>query len=59
MAMQLALRDRPHSLRRIADRLIDAAEAGDLPSMRELADRLDGRPMQVIDHVVITETSAE
>jgi hypothetical protein len=47
--LQIALRDRPHSLRRIADRLIDAADAGDLASMRELVDRLDGRPLQSID----------
>jgi hypothetical protein len=34
--MQLAIRDRPHSLRLIADGLFDAAEAGDLPSMHFL-----------------------
>jgi hypothetical protein len=31
------------SVRRIANRLIDAAEAGDLPSIRELIDCLDGK----------------
>src|SRR5262249_42133519 len=49
VALQMALRGRPHSLRRTADRLIDAAEAGDLPSRRELVDRLDGSPVQMID----------
>ena len=48
-ALQMALRERPHSLRRIADSLINKAEAGDLQSIRELVDRLDGRPPQAID----------
>jgi hypothetical protein len=56
-ALQIALRARPQSLRRIADRLIDAAEEGDLPSIRELVDRLDGRPVQMIDRheLLVTE----
>jgi hypothetical protein len=33
----------------VADRLIDKAEEGDLQSIRELVDRLDGRPVQAID----------
>ena len=33
-ALQMALRERPQSLRLIANRLIDAAETGDLPSIR-------------------------
>jgi len=48
-ALQMALRERPQSLRRIANRLLDAAETGDLPSIRELIDRTDGRPVQAID----------
>ena len=48
-ALQLALRERPQSLRLIANRLIDAAETGDLPSIHELVDRLDGRPLQAVD----------
>jgi hypothetical protein len=36
-------RDRPESLRRIAIRLIDKAEEGDLASILELIDRLDGK----------------
>jgi hypothetical protein len=58
----MALRERPQSLRLIANRLIDAAETGDLPSICELVDRLDGRPVQMIDRhdVVVTElTDAE
>ena len=44
-ALLMALRERPQSLRRIANRLIDAAETGDLASARLIADRLDG-PVQ-------------
>ena len=47
--LRIALKARPHSLRRIADKLIDKGEEGDLPSIREIADRLDGRPVQMID----------
>ena len=47
-ALQMALRERPQSLRLIANRLLDAAEGGDLSSIRELVDRLDGRPAQAI-----------
>ena len=49
LALQVALHARPQSLRRIADKLIDKGEEGDLPSIREIADRLDGRPVQMID----------
>jgi hypothetical protein len=45
----MALRQRPQSLRRIADALLDKAEAGDLPSAREILDRLDGKAVQTID----------
>jgi hypothetical protein len=33
----------------VADRLIEKAEEGDLQSIREIVDRLDGRPVQAID----------
>jgi hypothetical protein len=48
-ALRIALCQRPHSLRRVADRLIDKAEEGDLPSIRELIDRLDGKTVQAVD----------
>ena len=47
--LRIALKARPHSLRRIADRLIDKGEEGDLPSIRELVDRLDGKATQAIE----------
>ena len=34
---------------RIAEKLAEKAEDGDLAAIRELADRLDGKPAQVID----------
>ena len=51
----MALHERPHSLRRIANRLLDKAEEGDLASIHELVDRLDGRPPQTIDRDVLIE----
>jgi hypothetical protein len=50
IALQIALRARPQSLRRIADQLIDRAEQGDLAYIRELVDRLDGKAAQAIDY---------
>jgi hypothetical protein len=47
--LRIALKARPHSLRRIVDRLVDGAEAGNLHYIREIADRLDGKPVQMID----------
>jgi hypothetical protein len=60
-ALRISLRQRPLALRRVADRLIDRAEEGDLHYIRELIDRLDGRPTQAIDRhdVVITQLSDE
>jgi hypothetical protein len=48
-ALELANRERPHCLRLIANRLLDAAEQGDLPSAREVGDRLGGKAVQMID----------
>jgi hypothetical protein len=59
--LRIALKARPHSLRRIVDRLVDGAEEGNLHYIREIADRLDGKPVQAIDRhdVVITALSDE
>ena len=43
-------------MRRIANRLIDAAETGDRPSIRELIDCLDGKAAQVIHQGQMTVT---
>lgn len=58
-ALRIALRGDPLRLRRIADKLATLAEGGDLAAIREVADRLDGKPAQVIDRhdVAIRELS--
>ena len=48
-ALRIALKRDPLRLHRIAERLADKAEAGDLAAIREIADRLDGKPTQVVD----------
>ncbi|MBR0922079.1 hypothetical protein ACFLEY_26695 [Bradyrhizobium sp. YCK136] len=48
-ALRVALRGDPLRLRRIAEKLAEMAEEGDLAAIRELADRLDGKPTQVVD----------
>lgn len=35
-------------IRRIADSLVTAAEQGDIAAMKEIGDRLDGKPAQAI-----------
>jgi hypothetical protein len=37
-------------LRIIADKLAEKAEQGDLEAIKQVADRLDGRPPQAIEH---------
>ena len=37
-------------LRKIAKKLLDEAEKGELSAIREVADRLDGKPTQGVDH---------
>jgi len=49
-ALRVALRSgNPHRLRAIAEKLIQKALDGDLPAIRDLADRLDGKPAQAIE----------
>src|SRR6186997_2023554 len=45
-ALRIALRGDPLRLRRIAEKLAEKAEEGDLAAIRELADRRDGKPLQ-------------
>lgn len=40
--------DRMDALDALAERLIDACATGDLPALKELGDRLDGKPAQAI-----------
>ncbi len=39
----------PEKLRRIADKLLNLAEEGDLQAMKEMGDRLDGKAPQGIE----------
>lgn len=40
--------DNPRKLRRIAEKLYDAAASGDVQAIREIADRLDGKVAQAV-----------
>lgn len=42
--------DKRRRLDAIANKLIEKAEAGDIQAIKELGDRIDGRPMQAIEH---------
>ena len=44
-ALLMTLRSNPLALRRISAKLIEKAEGGDLAAIREIADRLGGKPM--------------
>jgi hypothetical protein len=41
-------------LRRIARKLLELAEGGDLGAIKELADRIDGKPTQMVQTDAIT-----
>ncbi len=47
-ALLAALRDDPTRLKRAAEKTWDKACEGDLPSFREIADRIDGKAAQPI-----------
>lgn len=44
------LADDGRRLRAIAERLLDKAAEGDVAAMKEVGDRLDGKPRQAIEH---------
>ena len=48
-ALLMTLRSNPVALRRIAAKLVEKAEEGELAAIREIADRLDGKPVQMLD----------
>lgn len=39
----------PDRLRRIAEALLDKAETGDINAIKEIGDRLDGKPQQAME----------
>ena len=60
-ALLMTLRSNPLALRRITAKLVEKAEEGELAAIREIADRLDGRPAQMIDRgdVPVTQLTDE
>ena len=57
LRMEIADAGEDHkALRRVARKLIENAEAGDIRAIRELADRLDGKPIQAVDANVDVST---
>jgi hypothetical protein len=48
-ALLMTLRSNPVALRRIAAKLVEKAAEGELAAIREIADRLDGKPVQMLD----------
>ena len=49
----------PKKLRKIADNLLTLAEGGDIQAMREIGDRLDGKPHQTIAAEVDSNVTVE
>lgn len=48
--------DDPKALERLADRLLSKCDEGDLPALKELGDRLDGKAAQ---QLVLSGTGAD
>lgn len=46
-------------LRAVADALVEKAMGGDVPAIKEVADRLDGKAMQAIEHSGEIETTSK
>lgn len=42
------VQDKGAKLRKIAEKLYELAEAGDIQAMKEIGDRLDGKPHQTV-----------
>jgi hypothetical protein len=40
---------KPKKLERLADRLVEEGLAGDVTALKEIGDRLDGKPRQIIE----------
>lgn len=49
-ALERASHQNPDAMRRIAEKVLKMAEEGDIAAIKELGDRLDGKPSQ--DHNV-------
>ncbi len=53
-ALMLAIKDQAdkRGLRLIAEKLLDLAVSGDMQAIKEVANRLDGMPVQAIDQTI-------
>lgn len=51
IAIKEAHEDGGNKLRKVADALVDKAMTGDVPAIREVADRLDGKVAMSLDDV--------
>lgn len=50
LRMEIAAAGEDHkALRKVAKALLEQAEGGDIRAIRELADRLDGKPLQAVE----------
>lgn len=65
IAVKSARKKGPSNLRKVADALVERAIDGDVPAIREIADRLEGKVSQQvdlngeIDHSVVFKTVYE
>lgn len=55
IAIKEAHDDGRDKLRAIADKLVDLAIEGDMQAIKEIGDRLDGKPSQAIDGILTHE----
>ena len=47
-ALKAAIRQEPEKLKRIAKKMLDLAEEGNVPAFKEITDRIDGKAVQPI-----------
>lgn len=51
--------DDVHALERLADKLVSKGLEGDIPAIREIGDRLDGKPHQTAEVTVTRQRASE
>jgi len=49
IAVKEAMEDGSTKLRRLAEKTVELALAGDIQAIREIGDRLDGKPVQAVE----------
>lgn len=55
IAVNRPMKDDPQKRKKLqvmADKLVDAACAGEIPAIKEIADRIDGKATQPLEHAV-------